>query len=119
MSKPIADRWIYHITTRTNWLAEHPADYTDSSLDSEGFIHCSTADQLLIPANERFRGRRDLVLLKIEASALSSALVYEDCYASGLAFPHVYGPIGRHAVVGIIDFPPTVDGGFELPAELL
>jgi len=110
---------ILHIAQRGDWQrSEGQGSYRCSSLLDEGFIHCSTPEQVLIPANERFRGRQDLLLLCIEVERLDCELRYEDCYDSGMAFPHVYGPIGLDAVVAVVDFPPGDDGRFELPAEL-
>jgi uncharacterized protein (DUF952 family) len=110
---------ILHIATRSDWdRSEERGSYRCLSLRDEGFIHCSTLEQLLIPANERFRGQQDLVLLCIEAQRLGSELLYEDCYDSGMDFPHVYGPIERHAVIDVLDFVPGEDGYFQLPESL-
>lgn len=94
------------------------ANYRDPSLDAEGFIHCSTAEQLLIPANERFAGRDDLVILVIDLTKVPSKTVFEDCYESGHAFPHIYGPIPVAAVERVVPFPCRDDGTFELPDTL-
>ena len=110
---------ILHITQRSDWLrAVGEGSYRCASLDAEGFVHCSTPEQVLLPANERFRGQQDLVLLCIEEQRLDRELRYEDCYDSGMAFPHVYGPIRLDAVVAVVDFPPGDDGRFELPSGL-
>jgi len=110
---------ILHITTSAAFKAADPAlGYLDPSLEAEGFIHCSTPDQVLIPANERFAGRTDLVLLVINPEALASKLIYEDCYESGMAFPHIYGPIDVGAVTRLVNFPCSADGTFELPAAI-
>ena len=110
---------ILHIAQRGDWQrSEGQGSYRCSSLLDDGFIHCSTPEQVLIPANERFRGRQDLLLLCIEVGRLGSELRYEDCYDSGMAFPHVYGPIERNAVVDVLDFAPGADGCFQLPEGL-
>jgi uncharacterized protein (DUF952 family) len=107
---------ILHITTAAEWeAAQALGDYRLDTLDSEGFIHCSTPAQVLGPANELYRGRTGLVLLVIDPSRLSSNLVYEDCYEAGEAFPHIYGPLNLDAVVQVVPFPPRPDGTFELP----
>lgn len=112
---------ILHIVSAQIW-ADHKAgatgDYADPSLDTEGFIHCSTAAQVLIPANERFAGQDDLLLLVIDPAMVTASVVYEDCYESGMAFPHIYGPINTSAVIDEVAFPCRPDGGFDLPAEL-
>lgn len=120
----VPHRFILHITSRGSWPAQQTpgeqgrGDYRDPSLDAEGFIHCSTVDQYLVPANERFAGRNDLVLLVIDTERLDSKPVYEDCYQSGTRFPHVYGPIPFAAVVATVGLPPDADGGFSEPDQL-
>ncbi len=110
---------IYHITTRADANAAAASGlYTHRSLSEEGFIHCSTAGQLLTPANERFRGREDLVLLELDEEALGDRVVYEDSYGSGTEFPHVYGTIVWSAVLALVEFPCSDDGRFSLPASL-
>lgn len=108
---------ILHITRRLDWEgARELGEYRDDSLQSEGFIHCSTPEQVLGPANNFYRGRSDLVLLIIDPSRLAAELVYEDLYESGINFPHVYGPLNLDAVTAVVPFPPLPDGTFELPA---
>ena len=108
---------IVHITSRDEWQQAGALDdvYRHESLDTEGFIHCSTPDQVVIPANERFAGRTDLVLLVIDPGRVSSPLVYEDCTDTGTEFPHVYGPIPLDAVVDVVAYPCRPDGTFDPP----
>lgn len=107
---------LLHITSRAAWDAAREHDrYRDASLASEGFIHCSYPAQVLTPANALFGGRQDLVLLVIDPAAVAAPIVVEDCYASGQAFPHLYGPLETAAVVRVVDFPPSADGTFALP----
>jgi uncharacterized protein (DUF952 family) len=107
---------IYHITTPAAWQeAQGAGQYSDPSLEKEGFIHFSTADQLLIPANGMFRGREDLILLCVDEKELHGRLIFEDCYASGMDFPHLYAPLNLDAVRDVIDFPANPDGSFSLP----
>ena len=110
---------IFHIATQADWKqAKRAGEYRCESLELEGFIHCSTKTQLLIPANERFAFRRDLLLLRIDVTRLSEELRYEDCYSSGMDFPHVYGGIALDAVVEVLPFQPGADGLFQLPVSL-
>ncbi len=110
---------ILHITTENEWQTAVTAGaYRADSLESEGFIHCSTTAQVLLPANQLYTGRTDLILLTIDPSKLTAELVYEDCYETGQAFPHIYGPLNLEAVTGFVKFPPNPDGSFFLPAEL-
>lgn len=107
---------ILHITTRADWeTAQALGEYRADSLETEGFIHCSTPEQVLGPANSFYHGQTDLVLLIIDPARLSAELVYEDSHQSGQAFPHIYGPLNFDAVTSAVPFPPLADGSFELP----
>jgi uncharacterized protein (DUF952 family) len=115
---------IYHLLAREQWAAAARArSYAPPSLAAEGFIHCSTLEQLAATANDFFRGTRNLVVLCIEESRLSALLRFEtpagasDARA-GERFPHLYGPLNLDAVGRVIDFPCAADGTFELPGEL-
>ncbi len=108
---------ILHITHRSDWeAAQATGEYRADSLAAEGFIHCSTVEQVLGPANEFYRGKDDLVLLVIDPARLAAELVYEDSYHIGTAFPHIYGPLNLDAVTSVVPFPPLADGTFELPS---
>ncbi|MEZ4593915.1 MAG: DUF952 domain-containing protein [Chloroflexota bacterium] len=110
---------ILHITTEKEWqTAVAAGTYRADSLDSEGFIHCSTVQQVLMPANQMYAGRSDLILLTIDPAKLTAKLVYEDCYETGHQFPHIYGPLNLDAVTGFVAFPPNPDGTFSVPAGL-
>jgi len=113
---------VLHIAPIEAWTNASSAPnsvYVDPSLESEGFIHCSTAAQVLIPANERFAGRTDLVLLVIDLDRVPAETIFEDCYETGQAFPHIYGPIPVASVVAVVPFPCQPDGSFVLPPEVI
>lgn len=105
---------LLHITSRAAWAAAD-AEYSDPSLEAEGFIHCSTAAQVLTPANERFAHRADLLLLVINPELVPADIVFEDSYGSGSEYPHIYGTIPQAAVIAAVDFPCNADGTFTLP----
>ena len=110
-------RSIFHICSSTAWAAANNGEYRCPSLDIEGFIHCSTADQVGEVANSLFRGQRGLVLLVIDPASVISNIRYEDA-GNGKLYPHIYGPLNVNAVVGVEPFEPTDAGTFELPARL-
>ena len=85
---------IFHIATEWAWeTARRAGIYAADTLDSEGFIHCSTADQWPQVREERFPGRHDLVLLEIDTQRLPAEVRWEG------GFPHLYGPLDVAAVV--------------------
>jgi uncharacterized protein (DUF952 family) len=115
-------RLILHITERAAWLRARAAgEYRPPSLDSEGFIHCSSVEQVVDTANRYFRGGHGLVLLCIDRDRLDAEVRVEAAPGAGPgapAFPHIHGPLPVSAVVGIIDFAPDADGTFSLPRGL-
>lgn len=99
---------IFHIATLADWeRAQTRGTYTTStrgvSLEEEGFIHASRADQWQ-QVRRRFYGdvTEPLVLLEIETDLLDLPVV-EEVPAPGMTetFPHVYGPIAPRAVVAV------------------
>lgn len=52
---------LLHIAERARWTAaQGSGSYRADCLDNEGFIHYSTADQLIAVANDMYRDRPDL-----------------------------------------------------------
>jgi uncharacterized protein (DUF952 family) len=100
---------IFHLALVADWVAaQRSGDYRISSLgrslENEGFIHASRADQ--------WRGVKlryyadvpeDLVLLEIDPTRLTSPVVFEAVPGSDDFFPHIYGPINLEAVVATHD----------------
>jgi uncharacterized protein (DUF952 family) len=108
---------IYHIVSKPDWEAASAEFYRGDTLDTEGFIHCSTIEQVIDTANFLFRDREDLLILGIDPEKLSAEVKYEDA-GDGRLFPHIYGLMEKSAVVKVIDFPPEPDGSFGLPEAL-
>jgi uncharacterized protein (DUF952 family) len=106
--------FIYHITSRTSWsAAQEQGFYTADSLASQGFIHCSKAEQVLRVANAIYRGQTGLVLLEIDLTALRPEVRWEPgTDRPDELFPHVYGALDLEAVRRVLDFPPDEDGLF-------
>jgi uncharacterized protein (DUF952 family) len=110
---------ILHATSRAAWdEAREAGTYTAPSLASEGFIHCSTPEQMRRVADSILRGQAGLVLLCIDDVRVSADVRYEGYREDGPRFPHVYGPLNLDAIVEVVDFPPGSDGTFDLPAEI-
>jgi uncharacterized protein (DUF952 family) len=108
---------ILHITSRQQWdAAQAKGIYHCDSLETEGFIHCSTPSQVVPVANAFFKGQPDLVLLCIESDRLHSKLQYDP--VGDDQFPHLYGMLNLDAVIQVLDFPPNNDGKFEQPKAL-
>ena len=69
---------IYHLTSRQAWVeAQSRGEYRAESLETEGFIHCSTLPQVLKSANKFFGGQTGLLLLWIDSEKVESEIKYE------------------------------------------
>ena len=115
---------IFHITSSDAWAdAQQRGDYRAESLETEGFIHCSTHSQVLPVAENYYKGQSGLILIVIESTLLSSALKWEPPSGGtpplgvpeGDLFPHIYGPINLNAVVKILDLETDSRDKFILP----
>lgn len=107
---------IYHITTKENWSkAQAQGSYTFCSLDTEGFIHCSTPEQFLDTANRIFKGKSGLLLLEIDETKVGSEIKYENLEGGSEDFPHIYGPLEIDAVLQVFEFVAGSDGEFVSP----
>lgn len=118
---------LLHIAPLRDWEeARALGGYTPPSLRNEGFIHMSTASQVIGVANAFYRDAGDLVLLVIDSDKLTAPLKWEaPVHPAGVGdaplpddvqeFPHLYGPLNLDAVVRVLDFTPGPDGTFSLP----
>ncbi len=105
---------IYHIALPEQWEAARlSGEYIADSLATEGFIHCSTEDQVERSLNRFFCGRDAVLLLAIDAERLTSGLKYEP--AHGEDFPHIYGPLNLDAVSAVELVCPDASGIFHYP----
>ena len=110
---------IYHITTRSDWRkARSSMLYHPSSLETEGFIHCSALNQVCSSAHCYFYGQTGLVLLEIDPTVSGMKVQWENTTGGEELFPHLYGPLPVRAVLRVYDFSPNPDGNFSLPAGL-
>jgi uncharacterized protein (DUF952 family) len=111
-----AEGVIYHIAAWEAWdEALRNGRYAADSLETDGFIHLSGADQVIRVANVLFPGRTDLVLLVVDPDRLSAEMRYENTEGGDERFPHLYGALEVAAVVDTLAFRPAADGTFSLP----
>jgi len=94
---------ILRITPRGKWEASvDEGEFRSDDLAAEGFIHCSTPEQLPYVYGKFYQGQPGLVVLRIDVDKLESPLVWENPHETWGPFPHVYGPINPGAVVAAV-----------------
>lgn len=106
---------IYHLLPAAAWDPRETGPYRASSLASEGFIHCSHADQVARVANRFYADQPALLVLAIDADRLTSPLRDEEV-SPGQRFPHVYGPIDREAILEVQPLARSAEGRWIFPA---
>ncbi|MDE3207133.1 MAG: DUF952 domain-containing protein [Acidobacteriota bacterium] len=87
---------LFHLALAGDWdpgASHYRGSTIGRTLAEEGFIHCSTAEQVQATADRYYRGRSDVVLLGIDPERVGADVRVEG------GFPHLYGPLPTAAVV--------------------
>lgn len=110
---------IYKICSASEWRnAERAGVFNGSPIDvRDGYIHFSTAEQVMETAQKHFAGQRDLVLISIDAAALGPSLRWEPS-RGGALFPHLHGPLELGAVRRVDPLPLDAQGRHAFPQLL-
>jgi uncharacterized protein (DUF952 family) len=112
--------FIYHLIGNRDWqhIKNYP-EYRAPSLESEGFIHFSSAEECQDSANIFYPSKNDLLLLEVDAEKLTAELIFEAASGKRMRksalFPHLYGALNVDAVVRVIAYPLGSDGKFGEP----
>jgi uncharacterized protein (DUF952 family) len=103
--------FFYHIATPAQWKQYADSIYYEAeSLNTEGFIHASTASQVEATLNRYYKSEPTILLLKIEAAKLNVELKYELAPSVNEYFPHIYGQLNKDAIVNIEELYQTENG---------
>ena len=107
---------IYRIVSEAEWREAQAAGVFEGSEHDrrDGFIHFSTAEQVAETASKYYAGKSDLLLLGVEAAALTAPLKWE-VSRGGQLFPHLYGALPAGDVRRVEKLPLGPDGRFVLP----
>jgi uncharacterized protein (DUF952 family) len=93
---------IYHIAPKTVIKGILSTGfYKPKGFIKEGFIHCSTKEQVIPVANRFYSDQNNLILIEIEDKKLAANVVYENLEGGSELFPHIYTQIPLSAIAGI------------------
>lgn len=93
--------YIYHIVLPEVWQRfQGKPSYQAESLHTEGFIHCSYAQQLDGVIQRYYRSAGKILIVKLDPKKLKSKLV-EEPSTNNEIYPHIYGRLNFDAVVSI------------------
>ncbi|MDT5138850.1 MAG: hypothetical protein QOD58_3112 [Mycobacterium sp.] len=115
---PPTPAMLVRLCSEQEWSAARDKGWIHPESDDsavEGFVHLSTIEQVHLPANRLYRGRRDMVLLHIDAAALDAPVRWEPGVPTdpqSMLFPHLYGSLPIRAVLKAVGYPPAPDGSF-------
>src|ERR1700749_1882571 len=109
---------LYHIANAPDWAqAQRDGEYRMSTrgrtLADEGYIHASTASQVLPVANAFYRDEpEDLLLLVLDPARMGAGTGREHVPGSADPFPHIYGPLPVRPVRQALPLPRDETGQF-------
>lgn len=106
---------IYKILVAADWREAHAVVPWSDDDRRDGFMHLSTAAQVLETARRHFAGKGGLVALEIDEAAVEGALRYEES-RGGALFPHLYGEVPVSAVTRARALVEGDDGSFAFAA---
>jgi uncharacterized protein (DUF952 family) len=95
---------IYKLLDADEWRdAQAAGQFRGSAVDlADGYVHFSTADQVVETAARHFSGRRGIVLLAVDAGPLGDDLRWE-ASRGGALFPHLYAPLPTDVVLRAVE----------------
>lgn len=102
---------IYHMCRADEWAAAtKTGTYCGSSQDlADGFIHFSTAAQIVESAKKHRAGQDGLLLVAVDADGLGDRVRWETSRGGDL-FPHLYGPLAPAESASVQPLPVGPDG---------
>lgn len=108
-------RFLYHLARRAEWAeAEKIGLYHGSADDRrDGFMHFSTAEQVVESARRHRAGEADILLVAVPEAA-AGPWRWEPS-RSGALFPHLYAALPLKAVVAVHELPLDPEGRHVFP----
>mgnify|MGYP001045592314 FL=1 len=90
---------IYHITTVQEWeIYQLTGEVAPDSLFTEGFIHCSRAEQVPDTIERFFSEVDEIMILELDRDALGDSVKDEESSDHGV-FPHIYRAVEIDEIV--------------------
>jgi len=109
---------VYKLLLKSEWQAiDEDGIFKGTPLDlADGYIHLSTARQVVETARLHFKNKGPLVLAEFSAGDFGEALKYEAA-RDGSLFPHQYGVLKRSQVKRHWALQDLGSGAYSFPDE--
>ena len=109
---------LFHLTSPDAWtVAQREGELVPDGFEAEGFVHCSTLEQLVGTIERHFPGIDRLALLELDPEAVADDLRWEES-RPGAVFPHLYRPLRSSDVLTTWPWERGPGGEADLPPEL-
>ena len=117
-NSPPESELIYKKCPAELWRqAEAAGQFTGAGIDiADGYIHFSSASQLVQTARLHFAGQEGLMLVAVDLAKID--VVWETS-RGGQLFPHLYNSLPMAAVAWVVDFTQNAEGEHVFPAGIL
>jgi len=111
---------IYHLAKAQGWVrAAASGRYEGLEADrADGFLHFSTAAQIVESARRHRAGEPDLMLLTVDPRALPDGALKWEKSRGGELFPHLYAAVPVAAVIAVDPLPLDQSGAHDFPDPL-
>ncbi len=109
---------VYKLLLSAEWETLETEDvFLGTPLDlKDGYVHLSTAGQVIETARLHFNHKGPLVLVELDESDFGDTLKYEPA-RDGSLFPHQYGLLKRSQIKRHWPLKETGNGTYEFPDE--
>jgi uncharacterized protein (DUF952 family) len=101
-----------HLVPEDVWRAPNvDSGYLPEGFSREGFIHCTHGEDAVIEVGNRYYrdDPRPYLVLELDLERVAAPVIYEDDEGR---YPHIYGPLERHAVRCVYRIERAADGTF-------
>jgi len=107
---------IYKVVDKDIWAsAKAKGEFVGAAIDlQDGYIHLSSADQVVETVQKHFAGQTNLLLLSVSTAAMGDELKWEKSRNDQL-FPHLYRPLSVGDVTGEELLLLNEDGSHQFP----
>jgi uncharacterized protein (DUF952 family) len=101
-----------HLVPEEVWRAQkRKSQFLPDGFANEGFIHCTHGGDVVIEVGNRYYrdDPRPYLVLELDLERVAAPVIYEDDEGR---YPHIYGPLERHAVRCVYRIERAADGTF-------
>lgn len=89
---------LFHFCSENDWTYDEKGNYSANSLNTDGYIHLSTSDEVLNTYKKYYSTSESILFVEINLAFNDPNLVFEMVETRGCEMPHYFGKINKKAV---------------------